>query len=260
MEVILLQRIEKLGQMGQVVKVKAGYARNYLLPRRKAIRATDDNKAKFEKQRAQLEATNLAKRQEAEAISGKVEGITVVIVRQAGETGQLYGSVSPRDIAIAVTKAGVTIDRNQILLDRPLKDLGLHPVRVALHPEVIVNITANIAKSEEEAEAQAKAGHAILGGPEETPSLDQMLEQAEQDTAGEGEAAPAEKAEKPAKAEKKAKAERGDKADKARGEKKARAEKPEKAERAEKKSKAEKSGKADAGDKPAKKSKKKEKE
>lgn len=257
MEVILLQRIEKLGQMGQVVKVKAGYARNYLLPRRKAIRATDDNKAKYEKQRAQLEATNLSKRQEAEAISGKVEGLTVVIVRQAGETGQLYGSVSPRDIATAATKAGVTIDRHQILLDRPLKDLGLHPVRVALHPEVIVNITANIAKSEEEAEAQAKAGHAILGGPEETPTLDQMLEQAEQDTAAEGEAAPAEK---PAKAEKKAKIERGDKADKARGEKKARADKPEKAEKAGKKTKAEKSGKGDADDKPAKKSKKKDKE
>src|SRR5215813_1856532 len=123
MDVILLQRIEKLGQMGEVVRVKAGFA----------------------KQRAQLEANNLARRQEAEAISGKVEGITVVIIRQAGETGQLYGSVSARDIATAATKAGVTIDRNQILMDRPLKDLGLHPVRVALHPEVIVTITANVA-------------------------------------------------------------------------------------------------------------------
>lgn len=245
MEVILLQRIEKLGQMGQTVKVKAGYARNYLLPRRKAIRATDDNKAKFEKQRAQLEATNLAKRQEAEAISGKVEGLTVVIIRQAGETGQLYGSVSARDIATAATKAGVTIDRNQILMDRPLKDLGLHPIRVALHPEVVVNITANVAKSEEEAELQLKAGHAIVGTAEEqAPSLDEMLEQVEQAAEGEGEAA--EKAEKPAK---KAKAERTEKPEKA--EKKAKGEKADKAE---------KSGKAEADDKPAKKSKKKDKE
>jgi large subunit ribosomal protein L9 len=248
MEVILLQRIEKLGQMGQTVKVKAGYARNYLLPRRKAIRATDDNKAKFEKQRAQLEATNLAKRTEAEAISGKVEGLTVVIIRQAGETGQLYGSVSARDIATAATKAGVTIDRNQILMDRPLKDLGLHPIRVALHPEVVVNITANVAKSDEEAELQLKAGHAIVGTAEDqAPSLDEMLEQVEQAAEGEGEAA--EKAEKPAK---KAKAEKAEKS-----------EKPEKAEKkakGEKADKAEKSGKAEADDKPAKKAKKKDKE
>jgi len=251
MEVILLQRIEKLGQMGQTVKVKAGYARNYLLPRRKAIRATEDNKAKFEKQRAQLEATNLAKRTEAEAISGKVEGLTVVIIRQAGETGQLYGSVSARDIATAATKAGVTIDRNQILMDRPLKDLGLHPIRVALHPEVVVNITANVAKSEEEAELQLKAGHAIVGKAEEgAPSLDDMLEQVEQAAEGEGEAT--EKAEKPAK---KAKAEKADKAEKS--EKPAKAEKKAKGEKADK---AEKSGKAEADDKPAKKSKKKDKE
>lgn len=248
MEVILLQRIEKLGQMGQTVKVKAGYARNYLLPRKKAIRATDDNKAKFEKQRAQLEATNLAKRTEAEAISGKVEGLTVVIIRQAGETGQLYGSVSARDIATAATKAGVTIDRNQILMDRPLKDLGLHPIRVALHPEVVVNITANVAKSEEEAELQIKAGHAIVGTAEEqAPSLDEMLEQVEQAAEGEGEAA--EKAEKPAK---KAKAEKAEKSDKP--------EKAEKKAKGEKTDKAEKSGKAEADDKPAKKSKKKDKE
>jgi large subunit ribosomal protein L9 len=251
MEVILLQRIEKLGQMGQTVKVKAGYARNYLLPRRKAIRATEDNKAKFEKQRAQLEATNLAKRTEAEAISGKVEGLTVVIIRQAGETGQLYGSVSARDIATAATKAGVTIDRNQILMDRPLKDLGLHPIRVALHPEVVVNITANVAKSEEEAELQVKAGHAIVGtAAEEAKSLDEMLEQVEQAAEAEGEAT--EKAEKPAK---KAKAEKADKAEKS--EKPAKAEKKAKGEKADK---AEKSGKAEADDKPAKKSKKKDKE
>jgi large subunit ribosomal protein L9 len=216
MEVILLQRIEKLGQMGQVVKVRAGYARNYLLPQRKAIRATDDNKTKFEKQRAQLEATNLARRQEAEAISGKVDGLTVVIVRQAGETGQLYGSVSARDVAQAITAAGVTIDRNQVLMDRPIKDLGLHPVRVALHPEVIVSVTANVAKSEEEAELQKKAGHAIVGAvAEEAVSLDEMIARAEQ-VAGD-EAAPVAEAtaaepEKKAKAEKKPKAEKKAKA------------------------------------------------
>src|SRR5919108_4669480 len=131
MDVILLERIEKLGQMGDVVKVKPGFARNYLLPQKKALRATEANKARFAQQRAQLEATNLARRQEAEKISGKVDGLTVVIIRQAGETGHLYGSVSARDVAPAVTGAGVTIDRDQVLMDRPIKMLGLHPVRVA---------------------------------------------------------------------------------------------------------------------------------
>jgi large subunit ribosomal protein L9 len=249
MDVILLQRIEKLGQMGQVVKVKPGFARNYLLPQKKALRATDANRARFEKQRAQLEAINLSRREEAQKISGKVEGLTVVIIRQAGETGQLYGSVSARDIATAATKAGVTIDRNQILMDRPLKDLGLHPIRVALHPEVIVNITANVAKSEEEAEQQLKAGHAIVGtAAEEARSLDEMLEQVEQAAEGEG----TEKAEKPAK---KAKAEKAEKS-----EKPAKAAKAEKKAKGEKADKAEKSGKAEVDDKPAKKSKKKDKE
>src|SRR5215475_7433515 len=180
MDVILLQRIEKLGQMGEVVRVKAGFARNYLLPQKKALRATDANKARFEKQRAQLEANNLARRQEAEGISGKVEGITVVVIRQAGETGHLYGSVSARDIAEAVTKSGITIDRNQVLMDRPIKMLGLHPVRVALHPEVVVSITANVAKSAEEAEAQEKAG-GYIGRVEEAeePDIDALLASAE---------------------------------------------------------------------------------
>src|SRR5215475_1251165 len=121
MDVILLERIEKLGQMGDVVKVKPGFARNYLLPQKKALRATEANRARFEKQRAQLEATNLAR-------------------RQAAENGHLYGSVSPRDVAAAVTAGGVTIDRDQVLMDRPIKMLGLHPVRVALHPEVVVTV------------------------------------------------------------------------------------------------------------------------
>src|SRR5215468_7891536 len=209
MDVILLQRIEKLGQMGEVVRVKAGFARNYLLPQKKALRATDANKARFEKQRAQLEANNLARRQEAEGISGKVEGITVVVIRQAGETGFLYGSVSARDVAEAVTKAGVTIDRNQVLMDRPIKMLGLHPVRVALHPEVVVSVTANVAKSAEEAEAQEKAGGFVPTTDTEGPSLDDMLADVEQPA----EEQPADAAAEPeAKPEKKAKADKAPKA------------------------------------------------
>jgi len=154
MEVILLQRIEKLGQMGDVVNVKPGFARNYLLPQKKAIRATESNRARFEQQRAQLEAINLERRRDAEAMARKFEGLSVVLLRQAAENGQLYGSVSARDIADAVTEQGIKITRSQVLMDRPIKTLGLHSVRIELHPEVIVSITANVAKSEEEAEAQ----------------------------------------------------------------------------------------------------------
>src|SRR5215470_10128020 len=192
MDVILLQRIEKLGQMGEVVKVKPGFARNYLLPQKKALRATDANRARFEKQRAQLEAINLTRRQEAEKISGKVDGLTVVIIRQAGETGHLYGS------------------------DSPIKMLGLHPVRVALHPEVIVTITANVAKSEEEAEIQKKAGGFVPPTTEEEPSLEEVLAEADQAAAGEAEPAEAEApAAEEAKPKKKAKAEKEPKAEKA---------------------------------------------
>ena len=155
-ELILLERVEKLGQMGQLVTVKPGFARNYLLPQKKALRATKENLAYFESQRAQLEANNLERRSEATEIGGKLEGLTVVIIRQAGESGQLYGSVSARDIADAVTEAGFTIERRQVVLDRPIKSLGLHAVRVALHPEVSVTVTANVAQSAEEAEMQAK--------------------------------------------------------------------------------------------------------
>src|SRR5262245_32548992 len=132
LEVILLERIETLGQMGEVVKVKPGYARNYLLPQKKALRATKDNLAYFEKQRAQLEAQNLKRRQDAEGVAKKLEGLQVVILRSAGETGQLYGSVATRDIADAVTAAGFTVDRRQILLDQPIKALGIFKTRVAL--------------------------------------------------------------------------------------------------------------------------------
>lgn len=154
--VVLLERIEKLGQMGQVVNVKPGFARNYLLPQRKALRATKENLATFEKQRAQLEAANLTRRKEAEEVGAKLNGLTVVVIRQAGESGQLYGSVSARDLSEAVTQAGFTVERAQILLDTTIKTLGLHKLRVALHPEVSVGIIANVAQSAEEAAMQAK--------------------------------------------------------------------------------------------------------
>jgi large subunit ribosomal protein L9 len=155
MEVILLERVEALGQMGDVVKVKPGYARNYLLPTKKALRATKQNRAYFETQRAQLEAQNLKRRQDGEAVAAKMIDVSVIILRQAGEAGQLYGSVSTRDIADAVTAAGFTIDRRQVLLDTPIKSRGLYKTRVALHPEVIVTVTVNVAQSQEAAEAQA---------------------------------------------------------------------------------------------------------
>jgi large subunit ribosomal protein L9 len=155
-ELILLERVEKLGQMGQRVKVRPGFARNYLLPQKKALRATKENLAYFETQRAQLEANNLQRKAEATEIGAKLDGLTVVLVRQAGENGQLYGSVSARDIADAVTAAGFTIERGQVVLDRPIKSLGLHPVRVVLHPEVSVTVTANVAQSAEEAAMQAR--------------------------------------------------------------------------------------------------------
>ena len=129
MEIILLERIENLGQMGDVVRVKPGYARNYLLPQKKAVRLTDGNRKRFEEQRAQLEATNLQRRGEAEAVAGKLDGLAVVLIRQAGEAGQLYGSVSARDIADAVTAAGFTVGRQQIRLPQPIKTLGLHRIR-----------------------------------------------------------------------------------------------------------------------------------
>lgn len=161
MEVILLERIEKLGQMGDVVTVKPGYARNFLLPRKKAMRATKSNMAVFEAQRAQLEAENLKRREEAEAVAEKLDGMSVVLIRQAGDSGQLYGSVTARDISDAVTEAGVTINRNQIAMDKVIKTLGLHAVKVRLHPEVSVEVTGNVARSEEEAVTQAETGKMV---------------------------------------------------------------------------------------------------
>jgi large subunit ribosomal protein L9 len=155
-ELILLQRVENLGQMGDVVKVKPGYARNFLLPQKKALRASKDNRARFDQQRAQLEAQNIRRREEAERLAERVGGLTVVIIRQAGEAGSLYGSVSARDIAEAATAAGLTINRSQVVLETPIKTLGLSQVRVSLHPEVSIPVTANVARSPEEAERQAR--------------------------------------------------------------------------------------------------------
>ncbi len=161
MQVILLERIEKLGQMGDVVKVKPGYARNYLLPKKKAMRATDANLKVFESQRSQLETDHLERRSEAEAVAGKLDGLSIALIRQAGEGGQLYGSVTARDMAQALGKDGVKVERSQVQLDKVIKVLGLHPVRLRLHPEVSVTITVNVARNEEEARAQASEGHVV---------------------------------------------------------------------------------------------------
>lgn len=161
MEVILMQRIEKLGQMGDIVSVKPGFARNYLLPQKKALRATKENLARFETQRGQLEAENLNRRQEAERVAKDLEGMTVTLIRQAGESGQLYGSVNSRDVSEAVTAKGVTVSRGQIDLGAVIKVLGMHKVRVRLHPEVVVAVTANVARSEEEAAMQRESGRVV---------------------------------------------------------------------------------------------------
>ena len=174
-ELILLQRVDKLGQMGEVVKVKPGYARNFLLPQKKALRANKANLAVFEGQRAQLEAQNLKRREEAERLSERMAGLSVVIIRQAGESGSLYGSVSARDISDACTAAGLTTNRNQVVLDQPIKTLGLTTVRLVLHPEVSLPITVNVARSTEEAEKQARGEQVGLAGEEEVEP-DELLE------------------------------------------------------------------------------------
>ena len=155
-ELILLQRVEKLGQMGELVKVKPGFARNFLLPQKKALRASKENLARFEEQRVQLEAQNLRRREEAERVAERVSGLSIVIIRQAGESASLYGSVSARDIAEATTAAGLTVTRSQVMLEHPIKTLGLARVRVELHPEVSIPIIVNVARSQEEAERQAR--------------------------------------------------------------------------------------------------------
>ncbi|WP_315919583.1 50S ribosomal protein L9 [Mesorhizobium sp. SP-1A] len=156
MEVILLERVSRLGQMGDVVKVKDGFARNFLLPKGKALRANESNKKKFEGQRAQLEARNLERKSEAQQVADKLDGKSFVVVRSAGETGQLYGSVSTRDIADILTGEGFSVARNQVELNHPIKTIGLTNVAIALHPEVEVTVTLNIARSADEAERQAR--------------------------------------------------------------------------------------------------------
>jgi large subunit ribosomal protein L9 len=196
MEVILLQRIGRLGQMGDVVNVKDGYARNFLLPQKKALRATEENRKHFDSQRAQLEANNLELKKEAEAVAEKLDGKAFVAIRSAGDTGQLYGSVSTRDIADVVTAGGFTIDRRQVVLDRPIKTLGLHATRVALHPEVTVKVTLNVARSVDEAERQQRGEDVTVMKEEklelETFNPDEMFEEgaapeAGSEEAGEGE-------------------------------------------------------------------------
>jgi large subunit ribosomal protein L9 len=155
MEVILLERVEKLGQMGDLVNVKPGFARNYLLPKKKALRATAENSKLFDSQKAQLETQNLELRNEGEAVAKKMDGLTVVILRQASEGGQLYGSVNSRDVAEAVTEAGFTVDRHQVQLAATVKHLGISSTKVSLHPEVSVEVTVNVARSADEAAAQA---------------------------------------------------------------------------------------------------------
>lgn len=197
MDIILLERVENLGQMGDVVKVKPGYARNFLLPQKKALRASKDNIAFFETQKAQLEALNLQKKQEAESVAEKMTDISVVLIRSAGDTGQLYGSVSSRDIADAVTESGATVERRQVELERPIKMLGLHPVRVRLHPEVAITVTANVARSEDEAEAQARGEDVLARGDDgfefdddldadEAPELEDLLEETALEAAEDG--------------------------------------------------------------------------
>ena len=181
-ELILLQRVEKLGQMGEVVKVKPGYARNFLLPQSKAVRATKANRERFERERVQLEAQNLKRREEAERVAERVQGLTVVLIRQAGDSGSLFGSVTSRDISDAATASGLTIERSQVLLEHPIKVLGISSVRVALHPEVTIDIKVNVARSVEEAEKQAR-GEASVAEPDEAPELGPLFGEEEETAA-----------------------------------------------------------------------------
>ena len=171
MEVILLERVAKLGQMGEVVRVRDGYARNFLLPKGKALRATKDNRARFETMKVELEARNLERKGEAEGVAGKLNGQTFVVLRQAADTGQLYGSVSSRDIASLVSEAGFAVNRNQIELAMPIKTIGMHSVSVALHPEVESTIMVTVARSADEAERLQRGEDVTLRTEEEAEAL-----------------------------------------------------------------------------------------
>jgi large subunit ribosomal protein L9 len=211
MNLILLERVPKLGQMGDVVKVKPGFARNYLLPQKKALRATKENIAYFESQRKVLEAQNLERRGEAEAAGDKVKDLKVTLIRQASEALQLYGSVTSRDIADGANAAGVKIERGQVELDKPIKSLGAHKIKIHLHPEVTVEITALVARSPDEAEFLAKGGTLVAeterAAQEAAEAARRAAEQAaalfEAKPAAEGETAEAPAAADEAKAEEK---------------------------------------------------------
>jgi large subunit ribosomal protein L9 len=178
MQVILLERITRLGQMGDVVRVRDGYARNFLLPQGKALRATKDNAKRFEAERAQLEARNLDRKNEAGEVAAKLDGKAFIVIRQAGETGQLYGSVTARDLADAVTAGGFSVGRAQVVLHQPIKTIGLHTVAIALHPEVESKVTVNVARSEDEAVRQAR-GEDLSGQTDELETETEGEEQAE---------------------------------------------------------------------------------
>ena len=196
MQVILLERVEKLGQMGDEVRVKDGFARNYLLPQKKALRANKTNREYFQTQKAQLEARNLERKSEAQKIADKLEGKTFVLLRQAGDRGQLYGSVSPRDIADVITAGGFTVNRTQVPLDKAIKDIGLTPVNVVLHPEVRVKITLNVARTEDEAERQARGEDVLAEKTEEeevTVAAEELFEEGAGPKTEEGEEAAEEK-------------------------------------------------------------------
>lgn len=185
MDVILLERIARLGQMGDTVSVKAGYARNFLLPQGKALRANEENRKRFESQRTQLEARNLERRSEAQQVADKLDGKTFIVIRSAGETGQLYGSVSTRDIADIITAEGFSVLRTQVELNHPIKTIGMHNVSINLHPEVQVTVTINIARSADEAERQA-AGEDLTSieaiyGIEEKPLSEEVFDDEEEE-------------------------------------------------------------------------------
>jgi large subunit ribosomal protein L9 len=196
MEVILLERVEKLGQIGDIVNVKTGFARNYLLPNKKALRANEANKKVFEANRTRIESDNAEKRSEAEKASKDVEGKTVQLIRQASNVGALYGSVSARDIVEALEAQGAKVAKNQVVLDRPIKAIGVHEVKIALHPEVAVTVKVNVARSPEEAELQAQGGDVMASRFEReeagfTEAFDPNAEPGEIPTEPVAEAAPA---------------------------------------------------------------------
>ncbi|WP_186399475.1 50S ribosomal protein L9 [Stappia sp. P2PMeth1] len=188
MHIILLERVAKLGQMGEVVRVRDGFARNYLLPQGKALRATKANLQRFDSERAQLEARNLERKSEAESVAKTLDGQSFTVIRQAGETGQLYGSVSTRDIADVMTEGGFSSARSQVRLDRPIKTIGLHEVAIVLHPEVEVSVTLNVARSADEAERQAR-GEDLSAREQDTFEFEEDEdEEAEGEEAAEAEA------------------------------------------------------------------------